>query len=238
MKKYIGILVLVGLLTFVIVGTALAANPNPRVIPNKGSKYEYLSTKWWQWAYSFPAAEVPFFNTGGAVDISAGQSLEVWFLAGQDFSQTVPVARTGVLPAGKPLFFPIANLVNDYPCPPEYGVEPPPGETLEHYLQRTGNEYLDYYITDPDTQLFAEIDGTALTNLSVYKATSPLFTFTADPALAGYYDPCITGTPQVGVAVGYWLLLPPLNPGVHTLHYGATTYGQDVTYTLTVRPGK
>jgi len=232
-KKYIS-LILAGILTLTVFGAALAENPNPGVFPNEGQKYGQLGARWWQWAYSFPAAEVPFVNTGGPVDISAGQKSAVWFLAGAAFGLG-PVTRSGEVPAGKFLFFPLVNLVNDYPCPPEFGFEPPPGETLKHFLQRTGNEYLDYFVPDPAT-LFAEIDGVSLTNLPSYRATSNLFKFTADPALTGM-DPCITGTRQPGVAVGYWLLLEPLSPGVHTLHFGGPSAGQDITYILTVLPG-
>jgi hypothetical protein len=215
-----------------IVGIApihAAGNPNPGVIPNQGPKYAKLGATWWQWAYSFPATEVPFFNTGGPVDISAGQSGHVWFLAG---ANSGPATRTGVIPSGTSLFFPLANLINDYPCPPEFGFEPDPGETLEHFLQRTGNDFLPNL-----TDLFAEIDGVPLTDLSAYRATSSLFRFTADPALSGFFDPCVTGTEQDGVAVGYWLLLAPLPPGEHTLHFGAPSWGQDVIYVLTVTPG-
>jgi hypothetical protein len=53
-------------------------NPNPGVVPNKGHKYGDLSVKCWLWALSFSAEDVPFFNTGGPVDISAGQSRHVW----------------------------------------------------------------------------------------------------------------------------------------------------------------
>ena len=67
---------------------------------------------------------------------------------------------------------------------------------------------------DPTT-LFAEIDGRPLKRLSVYRATSSLFQFTADPALAGFLDPCITGSVQDGVSVGYWLLLTPLTRYAH-----------------------
>ena len=87
------------------------------------------------------------------------------------------------------------------------------------------------------TGLFAEIDGVAVTNLEEYRSISPLFYFTADPALALSFDPCITGSAQPGVAVGYWLILAPLPPGQHTLHFGATDWGQDITYVLTVTPG-
>ena len=169
------------------------------------------------------------------MDISAHQSGHVWFLAGANNGLTEP--RTGEVPAGTSLFLPLANLVNDYPCPPEFEFEPPPGETLEHFLQRTGNDALDFFVPDPTT-LFAEIDGRPLKRLSVYRATSSLFQFTADPALAGFLDPCITGSVQDGVSVGYWLLLTPLTPGTHTLHFGAPSFGQDVTYVVTVTRGR
>ncbi len=216
-----------------------ADNPNPRVVPNPatGSQYPALSAKWWQWALKFSFADVPFFNTGGPVDISAGQSGNVWFLAGSN--NGLPNGpRTGVVPAGKSLFFPLANFINDYPCP-DPTFQPAPGETLEHFLQRTGNEILDYYLPPDHLDLFAEIDGVSLTNLSAYRATSSMFTFTADSTVAEHpeFDPCITGSPQSGVAVGYWLLLPPLTPGMHTLHFGAPSFfHQDVTYVLTVKP--
>ena len=230
-RQYIS-LILAGLLIFAGVGAASAGNPNPGVIPNNGPKYGDLGASWWQWALSFPAADVPFFNTGGPVDISAGQSGNVWFLAGANNGLTEP--RTGTIPSGTSLFFPLANLINDYPCPPEFQFEPDPDETLEEFLQRTGNDFLPNL-----TDLFAEIDGVPLSDLPAYRATSPMFQFTADPALAEppVFDWCITGTPQPGVAVGYWLLLPPLTPGTHTLHFGAPSWGQDITYILTVTPG-
>jgi len=233
MKRSPVSMLLAGLLILTCVGTAFAGNPNPGVIPNEGPKYASLGAEWWQWAFSFPAEDVPYFNTGGPVDIGAHQSGNVWFLAGANYGLTEP--RTGEVPTGTFLFFPLANLINDYPCPPEFGFEPPPGETLENFLQRTGREVMDYYV-DPEDP-FVEIDGAALDDLSVYRATSSLFEFQADPALVSF-DPCITGTVQSGVADGYWLLLPPLTPGVHTLHFGALSWGQDVTYVLTVKPGR
>jgi hypothetical protein len=214
------------------------SKPNPPVVRNKGNKYGALSARWWQWAIDgVSAADVPFLNTGGPVDISARQSGHVWFLAGANHGLTEP--RTGVIPSGTSLFFPLGNFLNDYPCPPESNFEPLPGETMEHFLQRTGNESLDYYVPDP-TNLFAEIDGVPLTGLPSYRATSHLFTFTADPALTDrliWGDACITGSPQPGVAVGYWLLLPPLTPGKHTLHFGAPSMDQDITYVLRVKSG-
>jgi len=210
-------------------------NPNPGIAVPPNPPYADLSARWWQWALSFPAADVPFFNTGGPVDISAGQSGHVWFLAGAN--NGLPNGpRTGEIPSGTRLFFPLANLNNDYPCP-DPSFHPNPGETLEQFLQRTGNDFLNFYLPPPP-DLLAVIDGAPVTDLAAYRVTSSLFTFTADPALSATYDPCITGGSQFGVSVGYWLLLPPFPPGEHTIHFEAGgLFGQNVTYILTVKPG-
>ena len=135
------------------------------------------------------------------------------------------------MPTGTTLFFPIVNFINDYPCPEPPPFQPDPGESLEHFLQRTGDGYLGTV-----TDLFAEIDGKPLANLQSYRSISGIFTFTADPAAVSF-DPCVTGTLQPGVAIGYWLLVAPLTPGSHTIHFGAPSWGQNVTYNLTVKPG-
>src|SRR5215831_12651416 len=90
-----------------------SGDPNPKVIPNNGPLYGRLGAAWWQWALSFPLAEIPFFNTGGAVDISAHQSGRIWFLAGAGVNSSAPATRSGEIPAGTSLFFPLANLIND-----------------------------------------------------------------------------------------------------------------------------
>lgn len=191
------------------------------------SQYGKLGARWWKWAFSFPFENLPYFNTGGPVDISAHQSGNVWFLAGANSGLTQP--RTGSVPAGKKLFFPMANFINDYPCP-DPSFQPGPGESLEAFLQRTGNEAMDEF--GPST-VFAELNGVPFTNLLAYRSTSKLFRFTADPDIVAV-DPCITGERQAGVSVGYYLGIEPLPPGVHTLHFGAPDWNQDITYIITV----
>ncbi|MBK7780174.1 MAG: hypothetical protein IPJ58_05160 [Ardenticatenia bacterium] len=175
---------------------------------------------------SFPVADVPFFNTGGPVDMSAHQSGNVWFLAGANYGLTSP--RSGVVPAGKSLFLAMANYLNDYPCPAAFGFEPLPGESLHDFLSRTGQ--VPYF-----TNLFCEIDGVPVAHLEDYRAESPLFYFQSDVSF-NVWDPCITGSLQPGLTTGYWLLIPPLTPGAHTIHFGAPDWGQNVTYNLTVMP--
>jgi len=51
------------------------------------------------------------------------------------------------------------------------------------------------------------------------------------------FDPCVTGSPQVGVSDGHWVFIDPLPRGDHTLllrsvnMFGAT----QGTYTLKIR---
>jgi hypothetical protein len=213
---------------FMIAPASASGTTYPTVVPNTGTQYADLSIRWWKWAYSFPYADVPFFNEGGSVDLNKSQWGNVWFLAGAKYGLG-PVTRSVEISSEKSLFFPLANLVNDYPCP-DPSFQPNPGETLEHFLQRTGNDYLPAL-----DDLFAEVDGVPIPNLAAYRATSSIFKFKADPALASY-DPCVTGTQQYGVSVGYWLWLEPLPVGVHTLHFGSPSWYQDVTYIITVKP--
>ena len=212
-------------------------NPNPGVIPPQarayGLSYAEWSEQWWRWAYSFPFAQFPPLQSG-ELDCSAGQSGSVWFLAG-----TVgqgPVTRSCTIPTGKALFIPIITYLNDYPCP-DPNFQPPPGETLEQFLTEGAQAIIDLV-----TELEVVVDGRSLNDLFSYRATSRLFTFTADPSLVAF-DSCVTGTPQSGVTDGYWILMNPLPPGPHTVFIhavldfgGGSTFEVQVTYNLTIAP--
>jgi hypothetical protein len=147
-----------------------------------------------------------------------------------------PVTRSCTIPTGKALFFPIIIYLNDYPCP-DPNFQPPPGVTLEEWLTEGAAAVIDLV-----TQLEVVVDGQSLHDLFSYRAHSRLFTFTGDPSLV-VFDPCITGTPQVGVTDGYWILLHPLPPGPHTIFFravidfgGSNTFEVQVTYNLTIAP--
>jgi hypothetical protein len=76
-----------------------------------GLSYQQWGAKWWQWVLSIPASINPILDTTGA-NCDVDQSGPVWFLAGGP-----PIAeRNCTIPAGKMIFFPIINLINDYPC--------------------------------------------------------------------------------------------------------------------------
>ena len=207
---------------------------NPTVIPPNasvfGKTYAEWGASWWQWALINPCATNVISDPTGAFGAD-NQSGQVWFLAGG-----VPTTRTLAVPAGKYVFFPLINVNNDYPCP-DPNFHPDPGQSLEDFLTNGNGSYFGAktYI-NATTSLQAEIDGQSLGNLFSYRVTSGLFTFTGNADLASCFDPCILGTPQSGVSDGYWLMLTPMTPGAHTIHFAAVNpyFSQEETYHLTV----
>lgn len=196
--------------------------------PYLGKTYGEWGAEWWKWIWSLPYDLSPLSDTTGARG-HLGQKGDVWFLVG---TQGGAAERSLVIPAGKSLFFPLLNYANDYPCP-DPSFKPNEGESLKDFLFRTLNQPLD-----STSNLFAIVDGIALTNLFSNRGTSDLFKFTGDISLRAQFDPCITGTEQDGVSDGYWVMLPPLTSGTHTIRLGGSqaTLSVDVTYHLTVLP--
>jgi hypothetical protein len=86
-----------------------------------------------------------------------------------------------------------------------------------------------------------EVDGVSVTDLTTYRATSSLFLLDINPEW-GALDPCVIGDPQPTVSDGYWIMLAPLAPGHHSLHFHAELpdlgFVLDVTYDLTARGGR
>ncbi len=211
---------------------AFAGNPNPKVLPAAskpyGKTYGEWGGAWWKWALSFPASHSPITDPTGAYG-SIGQSGPVWFLAGNFGGVT---ERSITIPAGKGIFFPLANYWDDWPCTNYPDFKPGPGQTLEEFLTADVAVYVAAI-----NSLTAEVDHVTLGDLFAYRGTSPLTPFVADPSNV-VYDPCITGGLEWGVADGYWLMLAPLPPGEHLIHFTSGTSGGfslDVTYHVTIR---
>jgi hypothetical protein len=240
--------------TAFLVALTLAAAPAsaqsfvvpPDSLPG-GLSYQQWSARWWQWAASIPFDQNPILDPTGA-DCAINQSGPVWFLAGTSgFSTT----RSCAVPAGKMIFFPIVNLLNDYPClnlsdtPPKQrksqDFQPGPGQSLEQFLT------VGYGLfpggargaIDHVTSLSATLDGTPIQGLALppenppYRATSPMFEFNGDRSLQAF-DPCM-GPGHKGVSDGYWIMLNALSPGPHTLSFDATeTYPNNPPFKVSV----
>jgi hypothetical protein len=184
-----------------------------------------LVTAWWQRALSKPVNSNPLF--GGDPNYSEkqcdgtplnGTPDKTWFLAGT-FDESV-VERTCTMPPNRQLFFPVFNTA----------IIADPGDT-EAGLLAQAREFIDSVLADPDFSMVVTVDGNQLPNESIVRAEAGLFTGTS-PLLHGKYT---------AVADGFWVTLPPLSAGEHTIHWEVSApnvdFFQDNTYHLTVVQG-
>ena len=204
---------------------------NPGVLPSHanshGKSYGEWAAAWWQWIMGTPADQSPLLDETGEF-AHVGQSGSVWFLAGT-FSGTVE--RTCTVPTGKKLFFPVLNNAWFQFC-----TDPP----LDDECTQNNYECLREQIRLPaDVEVSCEIDGRSIKNLSAYHVESPAFgLYTTEGSLAAAFGfPLCLNAPCVDD--GYYLMLSPMNPGTHTIHFTGINgdFGLDVTYHLTVVPG-
>lgn len=189
----------------------------------QGQSYAEWSAAWWQWLFSLPVDGNPGTDSPD-FDVTAGQSGHTWFLAGPFGT----VERHVTIPAGTSLFVALVNVdASSLEEPPFYGATAADQLTI-------ANGFADY-ITD----LSFSVDGASVDNIEAFRVTSPQFSFTAPtPWIFG-----ATGGDGTATGVGYFVMLPPLSAGTHTIHYtGAFKFsdapedyiGVDMTYHVTV----
>ena len=219
----------------------------PGVVPQSqlvaGKSYGEWAAEWYRWDLGNATNRAASLDATGANGHN-GQKGPVWFLAGSTVGGTID--RTVVVPKDKNVFFPVINIINDFPCPdPDF--KPAEGQSMEAFLSEFAKA-----VVDTTVGFQVEIDGVVTTNPLPYRARSGLFEFTADATWAGI-DSCTTQRPvALGVADGYWIMLEPLTSGAHTIRFKAkdfipgrdaqgnstlTPFGdQDITYHITVPP--
>ena len=144
--------------------------------------------------------------------------------------------RCCTVPAGKALFFPILNALfgaGAGDCDPSN-----PGVPCNLAdLRVTAAGAMD------SVKLTAIIDGQPLEDLNQQRVQSPALTITwpdnnVSKDATGTSIPQGTYTPNV--SDGYWLMLPPLPAGNHTIYFKGVvgTFTVEVTYKLLVQKGK
>jgi hypothetical protein len=234
----------VGLVISALVSSlASAANPNPTVLPigsrPYGQTYGQWSARWWQYAVQQPNA-----------DICAADKVEsrVTFLGGTPI--TPGATRSCTVRSGQAIMFPVFNVEwsvaeattspSNLPgstCPlPDLGGNLITGTNYSALLACATAQA--QHGTDRDAMLAADVDGVSLQGLTSYRAVSPPppFPLTVVPG-----NPYFIPAGQTSAAAdGFWIILTPLSPGTHTIHFAVTIpffgFFVDQTYDLTVQP--
>ena len=186
-----------------------------------GQTYSEWAADWWVWALSQPTPTNPLLDNTGR-RCAEGQTGAVWFLAGT-FAGTA--SRKCTVPADTALFFPVINLVY---CA---FTTDPPGQQTEKYVRRQVS-----FVKDDATGLSASIDGVSVPDIKGrYYEESSLFTVDLPP------DNLFGTSEELSLCAdaGYYLMVAPLAPGKHTIHFAGSLpsigYSLDVTYTLSVK---
>lgn len=188
-----------------------------------GLSYGEWTARWWQWLLPIPSQNNPANDQTG-INCAQKQDGPVWFLAG---AVSGKAERSCVIKSGKGILFPLLNSECSYAEYPKFKSEQELRACAVSQQDQVG--YLE-----------VTIDGTSIQNLQKYRIQSPLFNL-AVPSNNGFGIP---PGPSQAVGDGNYVFLGPLSPGVHNIHFKATSVdftatgtnsiAQDVVYHLTV----
>ena len=192
-----------------------------------GNSFAAWCEAWVKHLYAIPCEQHPLVAGDGIREMT--QDGPVYFLSG---ALGGTVHRTVAIPKGKGIFFPVLNYTATYPCRKYSGFKPAPGQSLQEFLQFNAAS-----MVNQAANMSVSLDGVRINDVVRYRVTTPLFYFIAAPELT-CLDPCVTGELQPGLTDGYWVMLKPLSPGKHTLHYRGSYpklgWVMDVTYEILV----
>ncbi len=189
----------------------------------QGQPQSQLANGFWRWALSFPSATNPLVDTTGAYSYLGNQG-SFFYLGGTIGNASA--TRTVTVNSGQSLFVPIFPFIT-WADISAYG-----GGYAN--LQRDDAETagIEPNGSAPNTTLFLTLDGKPA---PLPSGTTSLFDFRqVSPTLFGLNIPAdnvfgLTGPPYPGtvqaLADGWYALLNPLSPGIHTLEFGGETTG-------------
>ena len=176
--------------------------------------YNELTGEWANWLQKEPIATNPAFDTDGSF-CDLNQEGKFWFLAGT-FGGIAD--RVCEVPKGKAIFFPIfANIsfAPEFPLPEDVCN----ADTLPEKVDRVRCDVNDDTAVAPFVDLDVTVDGESVTDLFAYRVQSPPdgFTFESGPLFEEFGF--AQGDRFPAVVDGYWILLKPLPPGLHTVAF-------------------
>jgi len=207
---------------------ATAAKLNPPLFPIDsypyGKSYGVWGQEFSKWLYQFSLAEFPLLQGDGPTDCGVAQSGQVRFLYG---ILDGTAERSCTIPPGKAIFISVNSVISFVPLF---------GENEQEIREDAKRDLDGTAITQGVETLEVIIDGTALDDPFGYRASSPeggfVLTVSEGSVLAELgipdddYDPAIVD--------GYWVMLPPLSAGAHTIEWsssGQNQFGETYSYT-------
>ncbi len=166
-----------------------------------GKTYSEWAAAWWQWSLALPVNGHPFIEC--MKDFSAGQSGNVWYWAAPEGRVTCKEN----IPQGKAIFLAVRDVeVSSLEDPPFYGAT--------EAEQRRAAQWFANHIVD----VFCLIDGVPVQKIADFRFLTRQFVFSAPtPWIFG-----AVGASGTAAADGYYVMVPPLPKGNHTIHYGGT----------------
>jgi hypothetical protein len=200
---------------------------NPGVFSPDSKPYGYTfaqwSEKWWQWFLSIPAPQNPGSDTSGRYCGIGQTNPNIWYLTGAGSGTYV---RTCTVPAGRAILFQPAGNECSF---------------VENPSLKTESELRACAISgDQVSSIHVTVDGKNIQNLQTYIVQTPLFNLR-------FPENNILGQPAgltQAVSHAYVIMLQPLTPGKHELHFDQVTLGSpetgtgnfayDITYHLNI----
>jgi len=193
--------------------------------PSGPMPYPRLATSWWKWALQTPSSQNPLLDTTGEF-CAVNQTGDYWFLAG-NFGGADPMVRNCKIPAAKSLFFPVVNTF--------YGAfltDPAKTKSIPYMRNLVGGSGLS------DCIISATLDANPVS--IVYEKSIPFVVRLPDDNVFGLGQDVVKNmmvSPMVDE--GYYVLLDPLAPGAHQIHFDSLQSGNcpvalDVTYDIIV----
>jgi hypothetical protein len=162
--------------------------------------------RWWRWYMSIPIG-VDAASDPNGLNCGLNQQGAIWFYAAPPWKTE---DRYCEVPYGKAIAVPLITYLSDWPCPASYGFDPAPGQSLDDLLRTDAAS-----VVDPANSLSAKLDGRSL---NLRRVATKVFGFTAAANLS-QNDDCITGSPQMGLSDGYWIIIDPLPRGRHVMQF-------------------
>jgi hypothetical protein len=201
------ILSLFALVTLLFASATASAQVLPPGSTVEGRTIGEWTQDWWEWWFSFPAAIEPFGDepltdeTGEFA--SEGQSGPIFFVNGVTGpTESGVVTRTFTVPSGKYLLLPFVTFMFVASA----------GEACEDTAPAVEGGI------DGVDQLFLEIDGVEVPEATLATHREATGCFDMDVTAAGNPGGEPVGLYPNSYASGYWVMIPPLPTGPHTIH--------------------